>query len=176
MLTRPALTALLAWLAFVAVLLAVYGFQFGRSNNTEEVPVIYRLAGLAAYPHDAFVQESLQVWSQGTPYFYLMSLGGRLAGQPGVVVQFALVHLLSLTLVWLALRRIWAALGGRSELILLGCVFLLILLDKRTGVVPNGRHLFTFLTDPEPVAMALALMSLACLVQARWTAAAFWLF
>jgi hypothetical protein len=175
-LSREARTATVAVVCYLALLWPLVGFQFGGGNNVEELPVIYRLAGLADYPQDAFVQSSLSTLSQGTPYFYLMSWGGRLWGQPGIVAQFLLLHLATATLLFLAWRRILQSLCSCSDVAVVLAILALVFLDKGTDAIPNGRFLFWNVMDPEALAFALAFTSLSWAIQSRWVTATFWLF
>ena len=167
---RALVSPLLGLTAFLCVLYGVFGFQFGGYNNVEELPLVYERLGWAAYPGDPFVQHHANTYTQVTPFVWALSTIADVFRVQDLRLQYFVLHLLTILLMYAALRSILTAVAaGVGEAAVALWLVALLLIDKSGVIVPSGRWIFSTRLDPELVAYPLMYWAVAGFVRGRPT-------
>lgn len=158
------LTAIIGYgIVFLSVFYVIYSFSFGLENNVEELPLIYKLLGLAEYVNDDFVEEHTSQYTQVTPYVTVISLLAKTLQLQDLTFLFFILHAANIVLLYLSLRQIHKNASNTSELLILFSItfFSLILYVNDNLWIPSGRWLFINYLDPELVTTPFLFFTIA---------------
>jgi len=157
---------------FLSVFYLVYSFAFEIWNNEEELPLIYKLMGLASYPGDYFIDYHTGNYSQVTPYIFIIAGIGRFLGLSGIEYLYFALHFITILFMYLGLRKIHNLTSGAGESAAAIILVLMMLFVKYVNPIPSARWLFINFLDPELVTFPFIFFSIAFYVEGRHRASA----
>jgi hypothetical protein len=151
-------------------------FYFGTGNNVEELPLIYKMAGIADYPNDQFVNGTAGKFNYIYPYTFLLASATKLLGLSSLPYLFFLLHFVLFLALLLALQRIVSLVRKTSDQGFLFILLMLLFFWKGLQLVPNHRALFWRTLDPEFACFPFLFWAVALFLQGRYTRSALLLF
>ena len=165
---KKVLILILALVLFHHLFYEIYPFIYGSAANLEELPLIYKLMGFADYSKDEYVLGHFIKFTQVTPYISGITLLAKLFHCKDLVVLFYILHLLTIILMYFAIRRICKQLGHTSETQVIFSIISLLLLIKVINVIPNQRNLLHDYLDPELVIQPLMFFIIAAHLEKKY--------
>ncbi len=165
---KKVLILVLALILFHHLFYEIYPFVYGSAANLEELPLIYKLMGFAEYSKDEYVLGHFVKFTQVTPYLTGITLLAKLFHCKDLVVLFYILHLLTLALMYFAIRRIFKQLGYTCETQIIFSIISLLLLIKTINVIPNQRNLLHDYLDPELVIQPIMFFIIAAHLEKKY--------
>lgn len=177
MLKNKFLLLVIGLLTFINIYYELNPFAFNATtNNIEELPFIYKLTGLAEYPHDSYVKLHTSNFTQITPYVSFISLLVKMFELKDLTILFFTLHAIVLSLLYLSIRQIYKYLSDIPESLIMISILSLNLLLKVIYFIPNNRTLFYDFLDPEFLTYPLLLFTIGFHLKKRFLLAALYLF
>ena len=142
-------------LFFVGCFYALFGFEFGIKNNVEELPLLYKILGIADYPQDIFVQYHTSNFTQVTPFLILVAGFLKMAGTSDFFYPFFILHSFMISIYYVVIHFILNKIGrlGKYESAIV--LLLLFYFSQQISIVPANRWLFTSAFDLELVVFVM---------------------
>jgi len=165
---RPTVASATTMLVFLSVFYGTYSFYFGFFNNIEELPLLYRILGIAEYAGDAYVGEHVSRYTQVTPYLAVIAAAYRLLDARQLLHVFFIFHVVTIGLIYYSLRKLLCSVARVGEVAILGSLLSLLLVASIGNVIPNGRWLFVSYLDPELVTYPFLFFSVSYFIERRY--------
>lgn len=124
-------------------------FKFGSSANLEELPIIYKLIGLADYPNDEYVKSFTSTYTQVTPYVTFIALISKLFHTQDLAWVYLILHMITLALIYISIRQIFKQTSDLNDTFILISILLLLFFTESVHIIPNLEWLFYEFMDPE---------------------------
>ncbi len=160
---------LLGLVVFINIYYELNLFIYNPStNNPEELPLIYKLMGLAPYTNDEFVQVTTSHFTQVTPYIIFISSIASLFKLNDLLVLFFILHAASLTLFYISIRSILKQITYIGEIIITISIISLMLFLEVIYVIPNQRNLFYDFLDPEFITFPFLFFSISFYIAKKY--------
>ncbi len=172
---KRSLILIFALVLFQDIFYEIYPFVFGSAANLEELPLFYKLMGFAEYAKDDYVQGHFIKFVQVIPYLTGITFIAKAFHCNDLVVVFYILHLLTICLMYIAIREIFKKLGCSGETQVIVSIIGLLLLIKTVNVIPNQRNLLHDYLDPELVIQPFLFFIIAAHLEKKYLKCCFFL-
>ena len=167
---------LIGLLIFLSIFLAYFGFYFPIVNNVEELPLIYKMLGIASYPNDDFVTYHTENFTQIYPFLFLLTSLIKIFSIQNISYFYFICFLSTISFYYLFLYKIQNSIAKINPIVFSFLLNVVFVIFDQLPFVPADRWAINNFFDPELLVFVLIFGFISQHFAAHFKSAAVFLF